>query len=118
MMSDNEFVEIEGFLIEIETIEEYIPGRNVKEISDIHLQNARWAAWVKLKELALTITPWHEAHGAVTMRQRGQVKFYQNMYKLTSHEVHRRFMRAHLISIPFANPKPIVREEPHYDDPF
>lgn len=102
---DLEIAIFDDCVLEVETVENYIPGRNVREISDNHLQNARLRAWRKLRELVLT----QPVSGNLTPFKVKQKRFYEIMYLTCTKEVYRRFMRPNLISIPFANPQPFTK---------
>lgn len=114
MIEDTEVIDIEGLCVEIELIDEYIPGRNVRKISDQHLQNARMSAYKKLKELELKYTAFQQEHLGSYAQSRYEMakKFYRTMYVTCSKEVYRRFMKPNLISIPYANPQDTLVDHP------
>lgn len=93
-------IEFEGVTIEFTEPKEYLPGKDVRLISDEHLQNARRLAYYKLKEYYKTTSIWAEVNTPMGRVKDAKLAWYRNMYTLCNNEVHRRFMRAKLISIP------------------
>lgn len=91
-------------IISIEPVEEFIAGRNVRKLDDIHLQACRRLAFNKLFELENVgfnhdRFTYGKLHKSTPPSHKFKVAFYRKMYSMTDREIYRRFMHKDLISI-------------------
>lgn len=91
-------------IVSIEPVEEFIAGRNVRKLDDIHLQSCRRFAFNKLFKLEKEGLnhdrfTYGKLHKSTPPNHKFKIDFYRKMYAMTDKEIHRRFMHKDLISI-------------------
>ena len=78
---------------------EYVPGREVRELSDIHLQNARRYSFNKVSALTLESITLDFKKRPYPLKLRSDLAFYKKMFEYCDSEFFRRYMQKDLVYI-------------------